>query len=562
MHIKNRIKKQLCLLIVSAMVLTGCVPIPIGRADVRRADTAASDRAAAGGDDRQSQPGTEQSAGSDGVSQSEQPKSVQSAEPDIIYMDKAGAADGWDGKTKHDAYVGTGYKVVFEIRDSWKGGFTGNVTIVNTGNKPLKNWALKFSYKGKISNVWNADVKKTADGEYTAKNVDWNKDIEPGKSVEFGMSEQTDFAGFPTGYQLIVEADSGEGTSSLPSTPDPDATWEPVSTQAPGSDPGATSSPGEGGQDATGVDTDDEDVTGAVVSGTVKKHGRLKVRGRFIVDKNGKKFLIKGPSTHGIAWFPDFVNKSAFKTCKKWGANTVRLACYSSEGEGYNTTTCWKTIDRGVKAATELGMYVIIDWHILNENKPMMSYDRAKAFFKHFAKKYGKRKNIIWEICNEPNGCTWGDIKPYAKKIIPLIRKFSKNIIVVGTPTWSQDVDVVAGDRLNGKYKKNVCYTLHFYAATHKDDLRNRVKTAISKGLPILCTEFSICEASGAGTLDKSSGNAWISLFRKHGIGYVSWSLCNKDEAASLIRSDCQKTGGWKKSDLSETGKWVIKKWK
>ncbi|MBQ4464055.1 MAG: hypothetical protein II915_06540 [Eubacterium sp.] len=108
MQIKNRIKKQLCLLIVSAIVLTGCVPIPIGRADVRRADTAASDRAVAGDDDRQSQPGTEQSAGSDGVSQSEQPKSVQSAEPDIIYMDKAGAADGWDGKTKHDAYVGTG----------------------------------------------------------------------------------------------------------------------------------------------------------------------------------------------------------------------------------------------------------------------------------------------------------------------------------------------------------------------------------------------------------------------------------------------------------------------
>ena len=471
---------------------------------------------------------------------------------DIVFRTEEMKEGAWDGTTKEDKYAGSEYTVTFLLRDVWDGGFTANVTIENTGKKLLKDWELKFKYGGRISNVWNVKATKTGDSEYTITTTeDWNRNIEPGKKVEFGMSEQTDFAGFPTDYQLTATAAETDGTSS---TEAPAASSEPGTDPNASADPNATADPG----------TEEEvDVSGETVSGTVKKHGRLKVKGRYIVDKKGKKFLIKGPSTHGIAWFPDYVNKSAFKTCKKWGANTVRLACYSSEGEGYNTGSVWNTIDKGVKAATELGMYVIIDWHILNENKPMMSFDRAKTFFTRFAKKYGKRKNVIWEICNEPNGCEWAaDIKPYAKKMIPLIRKYSKNIIVVGTPTWSQDVDVVANDRLTGRYKKDVCYTFHFYAATHKDDLRNRVKTAISKGLPILCTEFSICEASGAGTLDKASGNAWINLFRKNSIGYISWSLCNKDEAASLLLPTCQKTGNFKKSDLSETGKWVVSKWK
>lgn len=93
--------------------------------------------------------------------------------------------------------------------------------------------------------------------------------------------------------------------------------------------------------------------------------------------------------------------------------------------------------------------------------------NRAFQFLPGNAKKYGKQNNILYEICNEPNGnVTWAkDIKPYAKKAIKKIRKYDKkNIIIVGTPTWSQDVDVVARSPLK---EKNIVYSLHFYAATH-----------------------------------------------------------------------------------------------
>ena len=481
-------------------------------------------------------------------------------------------AKGWDKKTKKKAYQGDGYTVVFDLENTWEGGFQAKIVINNTGKETISDWSLQFEYPDKLDNVWNVDVKKSGKS-YTFKSLDWNGKVDAGQSVDFGMSIQSNFKGFPATVTLTGEKTGSDGSDagSVPTDPavpgaiDPTATpAESQSSTAPEVTPSSPSEPTPAASKDPGNESSGkgDDVQDAVITkgNQFKKHGRLKVKGRYIVDAKGKAFRLKGVSTHGIAWFPQYVNKKAFRSFKKWGANVVRLACYTSEGgEMYNPSVDWKTIDKGVKAATELGMYVIIDWHILMENNPTMTTAKAKKFFKHFAKKYGKRKNVIFEICNEPNGCGWSDVKSYAKKIIPIIRKYSNNIIVVGTPTWSQDVDTAANDRLTGKYKKNVCYTIHFYAATHKDNIRDKVTYAYKKKLPILCTEFSICDASGNGSLDKSSANTWMKLFKKYKIGYMTWSLCNKAESSALINSSCQKTGGFKKSDLSAAGKWFVK---
>ncbi|WP_026835759.1 glycoside hydrolase family 5 protein [Eubacterium xylanophilum] len=290
-----------------------------------------------------------------------------------------------------------------------------------------------------------------------------------------------------------------------------------------------------------------------------KKPAALHVKGTNLVNSKGKKVVLKGVSTHGIAWFPDYVNKACFKSFKKMGANTIRLALYSDVNAGYNRNL-YSKVDAGVKAATDLGMYVIIDWHILNDSNPKTNESEARHFFKYFTKKYGNYSNVLYEICNEPNGgATWeNDIKPYAKRMIKLIRKNAKKApIIVGTPTWSQDVDIVANSPI--KTDKNLLYTIHFYAATHQDDLRNKVKTALSKGLPVFCSEFSICEASGNGRLDKKSAKAWKKLFNKYKIGRVAWSVCNKDEASALLKSSTKTTKKIKKKHLSKAGKWIMK---
>ncbi len=301
--------------------------------------------------------------------------------------------------------------------------------------------------------------------------------------------------------------------------------------------------------------------TRAKAATPVQKWGQLSVSGTNIVNAKGKKVQLKGVSTHGIAWFPQYVNASCFKSFRKMGVNTIRLALYSNPADGFSTKL-YKKVEEGVQAATGLGMYVIIDWHILNDGNPKTHQKKALKFFSRMAKKYGNQNNILYEICNEPNGnVTWDrDIRPYANKVIKKIRKYDKkNIIIVGTPTWSQDVDIAAQKPLK---HKNIVYSLHFYAATHGDFLRQKLKTAKKAGLPVLVSEFSICDASGNGKLSKSSGKKWMKLLKKYKIGYVAWNVSNKAESSSLIKSSCNKTGNLKKSNLSKSGRWIASWWK
>ena len=299
----------------------------------------------------------------------------------------------------------------------------------------------------------------------------------------------------------------------------------------------------------------------ADASQAAKKCELLRVQGTKIVNSKGKTVNLRGVSTHGIAWFPQYVNKKAFHSFRKMGANTIRLALYSDPGAGYQKSL-YSKVEEGVKAATDLGMYVILDWHILSDGNPKTNQSKAKEFFTYFSKKYAAQTNVIYEICNEPNGnVTWKkDIKPYAESMISLIRKNDKDaLIIVGTPTWSQDVDVVADDPIRGQ--TNILYALHFYAATHGDGIRNKLLRAHKKNLPVIVSEFSICDASGNGAINKKEAKKWMSLLKKYNIGRVAWSLCNKNETSALLKPSCKTTTNIKKSHLSKTGKWIVKNW-
>ena len=147
------------------------------------------------------------------------------------------------------------------------------------------------------------------------------------------------------------------------------------------------------------------------------------------------------------------------------------------------------------------------------------------------------------------------EIKSYARSVISTIRKNDKKaVIVVGTPTWSQDVDQAAADPIKGD---NIMYALHFYAATHKADLRNKMTAAINKGLPVFVTEYGICDASGNGAIDKKEADRWIQTMDEYGVSYIAWNLSNKQESSSIIKSSCPKVSGFKKSELSDEGRWL-----
>lgn len=291
--------------------------------------------------------------------------------------------------------------------------------------------------------------------------------------------------------------------------------------------------------------------------------GRLHVKGTKLVDKKGHEVQLRGVSTHGLSWYPQYVNDKCFAQLHdKWGANVVRLAMYTEEYNGYcsgdakNRSDLKKLIKKGVRLAKKHKMYVIVDWHILSDGNPNSHKKEAKAFFREMSREFKGYNNVIYEICNEPNnGTSWKEIKSYARSVISTIRKNDKKaVIVVGTPTWSQDVDQAAADPIKGD---NIMYALHFYAATHKADLRNKMTAAINKGLPVFVTEYGICDASGNGAIDKEEANRWVQTMDEYGVSYIAWNLSNKQESSSIIKSSCSKVSGFKKSELSDEGRWL-----
>ena len=477
---------------------------------------------------------------------------------------KGDDADGKNSEKKSVSfYAEIGHDSTWEA--SGKTCATENINIYNKTSSVVSGWKLDVIYKGKpaIEDIWNGEKKIN---EYTVSitPADYNQDIPAGGSVNVGYNIASDDLTV-VDYILYIDGKEYRGSENL-SADTSGATSNSVDAESK-----------DGKMDK--VETTDKtdktlDVTGGVAESDTKKtaedgtpfdnHGQLSVKGTDIVDESGSKYQLKGVSTHGITWFPDYVNKDAFQSIRDdWDANLVRLAMYMDTGDsngycsGGDKDSIRGLVDAGVTAATELGMYVIIDWHILNDNNPNSHIDDAKEFFDDVSAKYSSNHNVIYEICNEPNGGTsWSDIKSYAEIIIPVIRKNDKNaIIIVGTPNWSQDVDIVSEDPITGY--DNIMYAVHFYAATHKDDLRNKVKTAISNGLPVFVSEFSLCDASGNGGIDYDSSDVWFDLINDNNLSYASWSLCNKNETSALIKPDSTATSTITIDDLSDTGKYV-----
>ncbi len=289
--------------------------------------------------------------------------------------------------------------------------------------------------------------------------------------------------------------------------------------------------------------------------------GRLKVDGAQLVDAQGNPVQLKGFSTHGLAWFPQYVNQECFSELSGWGANLARLALYTHENGGYCTdgdqAALKELVAQGVQYATAADMYVIIDWHVLQDCDPNLYREQALAFWDEMSTTYAGCDNVLYEICNEPNGdVSWEQVKSYAEAVLEVIRRNDpETVVLIGTPTWSQHPDQAAADPLSGF--DNLMYTLHFYAATHKDDLRGVLRSCVEGGTPVFVSEYGICDASGNGAIDEESANTWMALMDELKVSCACWSLCNKDESASFIKAECSKTSGFEDADLTASGLWL-----
>lgn len=209
-----------------------------------------------------------------------------------------------------------------------------------------------------------------------------------------------------------------------------------------------------------------------------------------------------------------------------------------------------------VDEAIKQGIYVLIDWHDHHSN---LHLAQSKAFFTQMAKRYAGVPNVIYEIWNEPWGAiSWDTVKNYAARVIPEIRKYDPdNLIIVGSPHWDQDVDVVAGDPITGF--KNIAYSFHFYASdpNHQERLRAKGDLALKKGLPLIVTEWGVGESNGNGKFDRTLVKAWFDWMEKNKLSWTNWNLTDKQETTALLMPGAPVNGGWTDEQLSPAGQYI-----
>ena len=283
----------------------------------------------------------------------------------------------------------------------------------------------------------------------------------------------------------------------------------------------------------------------------IYEHGQLRVEGVHIVDSHGQKTAFQGVSLGWHNWWPQYWNPSVVEyLSRSWHITVIRAAMGVEPDGGYldNPDKSEALIKIVIDAAIASGIYVIIDWHSHD-----IYLEEAEAFFSRMAQQYTSHPNIIYEIYNEPEGKSWNEIKAYSIKIIEAIRQYdSENLIIVGTPNWSQDVDTAADDPIVGF--DNIVYALHFYAATHKAGIRKKAVYAIEKGLPLFVSECSPANAFGDGELDKQEFARWMKLLKQHNIGFVMWGLYDKAESTAMLKHGASVNGDWSVSQLTEMG--------
>ncbi|MCZ4124678.1 cellulase family glycosylhydrolase [Streptomyces sp. H39-S7] len=416
-----------------------------------------------------------------------------------------------------EASAAPGCRVDYTVTNQWSGGFQAGVKVTNLGD-PISGWTLRFAMPDagqKVVQGWNATWSQSGP-TVTVAAVDWNRTLATGGTADTGFTGSFTGAN-PKPAAFTVNGVACTGSVGEP-TPTPTPTPSPTPTPTPtASDPGGSGTP-------------------------VGINGQLQVCGVHLCNQYNRPVQLRGMSTHGLQWFSQCNNATSLDAlAKDWKSDLLRIAMYVQEN-GYETDPAGFTgrVNNLVDLAEARGMYALIDFHTLTPGDPNYNLARAKTFFASVAARNANKKNVIYEIANEPNGVSWAAIKSYAEQVIPVIRAADPDaVVIVGTRGWSS-LGVSDGSSeseiINAPVNAaNIMYAFHFYAASHKDNYRAAVSRAASH-LPLFVTEFGTVSASGGGAMDRASTTAWLDLLDQLDISYANWTFSDASESSAALR--------------------------
>lgn len=413
----------------------------------------------------------------------------------IVSAQSAGAAEGCE----------VGYDIVNE----WGSGFQADVSI--TAGAAIDGWTIEWDFTGAVSGIsaWNVADHSLSGSRFTASDAGWNGAIASGETRQVFGFTASGAAGDIADVTVNGVACDGQG-GEQPTDPEP-------------TDPAPEGTP-------------------------VERHGQLSVCGTGMCDAHGDQVQLRGISSMWLHWQtqPYAQNLQALEWMRdNWDIEVFRVAMgVEPEGAYLDDPDLWRSeVETVIDNAASAGVYVIVDFHA---HEAHHHQSEAVAFFADLADRYGHLPNVIWEPYNEPEQVSWsGAVKPYHEAVVAAIRaEDPDNIIVLGSPTWSQDVDVAAGDPVSGT---NLMYTLHFYSCTHDQYLRDKAETAMNAGLALFVTEWGASHADGGldGVVCLDEAQRWIDWMERHRIGWTAWKLDVGPDSTNLLAEGAPLTGGW-----------------
>ena len=290
----------------------------------------------------------------------------------------------------------------------------------------------------------------------------------------------------------------------------------------------------------------------------VEANGRLSVQGARLVNEDGKPVSLRGMSLFWSQWMGQYYSDATVDwLVDDWKVNVIRIAM-GVEGGGFlmQPGVEIQKVNTVIDACIRRGIYVIVDWH---DHRAVDHVEQAEAFFMDIAARYGTAPNLIYETYNEPlDAHSWEQVKAYHERVVLAIRSIDPdNVILLGSPSWDQDVEVAAASPLTGV--EQVAYTFHFYASDpgHQEALRAKADAAIERGVCVFVSEWGVSESSGNGSFDRSRTQAWVDWMERKGLSWCNWSIADKQETSAALMPGASPDGKWDAGMLSPSGAYI-----
>ncbi|MFW0714319.1 glycoside hydrolase family 5 protein [Pedobacter sp. N23S346] len=291
----------------------------------------------------------------------------------------------------------------------------------------------------------------------------------------------------------------------------------------------------------------------------VERNGQLKVLNGKIVNSKNVPPQLRGISLSWSIWQgKKYYNPKVVNWLRSdFSINLLRVSMAVQPDSGYlqQSAEQEKLVVKTIDASIANGLYVLIDWHDHHADQHLA---QSKVFFTKMAKIYAGKPNVIYEVFNEPEKIAWQTVKDYATQVIAEIRKYdAANLIIVGSPTWDQDIDVAAKDPIKGY--NNIAYSFHFYASdpNHQELLMKKADAAIAAGVPIMVTEWGVGEADGNGEFNLEKTNKWLAWMERHQLSWANWNITDKKETTAILQPGASVKGQWKPEELTPAGQYI-----